>query len=94
MKVGSGWSKETENGRKYISTAIAKEVQILYPQLKDVSITLWYVPKDDRRTADSPAWEIALTAKSDKKKKEEQTESTQQDAEATQQDVENEEIPF
>lgn len=84
MKVGSGWSKETENGKKYISTAIAKEVQVLYPQLKDISITLWFVPKEDRRTEDSPAWEISLTAKSDQKKKSE-TEQTQTD---------NEEIPF
>lgn len=88
MKVGSGWSKETENGKKYISTAISKEVQVLFPQLKDVSITLWYVPKDERRTEDSPCWEISLTSKSDKKKKEE-AEQTAQTAPA-----DDEDIPF
>jgi uncharacterized protein (DUF736 family) len=91
MKVGSGWSKETENGRKYISTSIAKEVQVLYPQLKDVSITLWYVPKEERKKEESPAWEISLTAKSDQKKKAE-AEAEQTKAEATTED--EDEIPF
>lgn len=62
MNIGSGFSGQTEKEKKqYISIAFDKAILSLFPILKDVKLTLWYVPKDERRSEKSPAWQLSMT---------------------------------
>lgn len=66
MKCGSGWTKNTENGDTFISIAIDETLQALYPALKDLSISLWHVKKEDRKNENSPSWTLTIRPKQEK----------------------------
>lgn len=70
MKIGSGWTKTTDNGDTYISVALDDVVEELYPQLKGCLINLWHVKQEDRRGEKSPGWTISLSVKKQKEEKE------------------------
>ena len=71
MRIGSGWTKTTENGDTYISIALDELVGELYPQLKNCYISLWHVKKEDRKDPEkSPSWTVSLSVKQDKEEKE------------------------
>lgn len=61
MNVGSGFSGTTEKEKKqYISISFDKGLLALFPFLKNVKLTLWYVPKDERKSDKSPAWRLSM----------------------------------
>lgn len=66
MKIGSGWTKNTDNGDTYISIALDEVIENLFPQLKDCFINLWFVKQEDRKGENSPAWSVNLSAKKEK----------------------------
>lgn len=66
MKIGSGWTKNTENGDTYISIALDEVIETICPQLKDCFINLWFIKQEDRKGDNSPAWSVNLSAKKDK----------------------------
>lgn len=72
MKIGSGWTKNTENGDTYLSIALDEVITELYPQLKGCFINLWHVKKEDRKSENSPSWTVSLSVS--KEKAEQQTE--------------------
>lgn len=62
MNIGSGFSGTTEKEKKqYISIAFDKTILSLFPFLKNIKLTLWYVPKEERNSDKSPAWRLSLT---------------------------------
>lgn len=69
MKIGSGWTKTTENGDTYISIALDEVLKELYPALKGCYLNLWHVKKEDRKNDDSPSWTVALNIKQEKESK-------------------------
>ena len=69
MKIGSGWTKNTENGDTYISIALDEVIGELYPALKDCFINLWHVKKEDRKGENSPSWTVSLNVKQEKENK-------------------------
>ena len=66
MRIGHGWTKNTDNGNTYISTAIDEAVLELYPQLKNLNLTLWHVKAEDRKSENSPQWTIEIKPKKEK----------------------------
>lgn len=66
MKIGSGWTKNSDNGDTYISVSLDEVLGALYPQLKDCYITLWHVKPEDRKKENSPSWIVNLSVKKEK----------------------------
>ena len=61
MNIGSGFSGQTEREKKqYISISFDKGVLALCPILKNIKLTLWYVPKEERKSEKSPSWRLSL----------------------------------
>lgn len=61
MQIGSGFSGQTEKEKKqYISLSFDKGLIALCPFLKNVKLTLWYVPKEDRKKENSPQWRLSM----------------------------------
>lgn len=86
MQIGSGFSGQTEKEKKqYISLSLDKGLLALCPILRDVKLTLWYVPKDERKSEKSPAWRLSLD---EPYKPQEQTQSQSSEMAGS------EEIPF
>lgn len=84
MQIGSGFSGQTEKEKKqYISLSFDKGLLALCPILNNVKLTLWYVPKDERRSEKSPAWRLSLD---EPYRPQEQTQSSEE--------IADEEIPF
>lgn len=79
MRIGNGWTKTTDKKDTYISTAIDEAILELYPQLKNLNITLWHIKAEDRKSELSPQWTINIKLKKEKTDKEE---------------VQNDEIPM
>lgn len=75
MNIGAGFQGQTEKEkRQFISIALDKAIIAMYPQLKDVRFTLWFVPKDERKSEKSPQFTLVMTEAfkfDDKKPKEE-----------------------
>jgi hypothetical protein len=63
MKIGSGWTKTTNDGDTFISVSLDETLEVLYPQLKDCFITLWHVKQEDRKSETSPSWTVSLSVK-------------------------------
>ena len=63
MKIGSGWTRNTDNGDTYISIALDEAIEELFPQLKGCFINLWHIKQEDRKVDNSPAWSINLSVK-------------------------------
>ena len=66
MKIGSGWTKNSDNGDTYISVALDEALIALFPQLKDCYINLWHVKPEDRKNENSPSWTVNLSVKKEK----------------------------
>lgn len=66
MKIGSGWTKNTDGGDTYISVALDEVIEQLCPQLKGCFINLWHIKQEDRKGENSPAWSVNLSVKKDK----------------------------
>ena len=66
MKIGSGWTKNAENGDTYISVALDEVIYELHPQLKGCYLNLWHVKKEDRKADNSPQWQVTLNTKKEK----------------------------
>lgn len=61
MQIGSGFSGQTEKEKKqYISLTFDKGLLALCPFLKNVKLTLWYVPQDERKSEKSPGWRLSM----------------------------------
>ena len=87
MQIGSGFGGKTENGKDYINIALDKALCEMFPVLKNLSLTLWFTPKGERKSEKSPAW--SLVAREPFKK--DDTQKAETTAEET---VADEEIPF
>ena len=83
MRIGSAWTKNTDDGKTFISVALDEVVIALFPELKDFNISLGHIPAEERRTENSPAWGINISPKKNKA-----------NTEQTTPDATNEEIPF
>ena len=66
MKIGSGWTKTTDNGDTFISCAVDETILEMYPQLKNLSFALWHVKKEERKNENSPHWTISIKPKKEK----------------------------
>lgn len=66
MKIGNGWTKTTENGDTYISISLDEIFGAWLPWLKNCYITLWHIPKDERKSENSPSWTLNINAKKEK----------------------------
>lgn len=86
MNIGSGFGGKTDNGKDYISIALDKSILALFPFLKSVKFTLWFVPADERKSDKSPNWTLSMREPMEKKE-------TAQNA-GQEQLVNDEEIPF
>lgn len=61
MQIGNGFMGETkEGGKQYINLAFDKGLLAAVPQLNNFRITLWFVPKSERKKENSPQWRISL----------------------------------
>lgn len=88
MNVGSGFSGMTEKEKKqYISIALDKGIVALFPILKNVKLTLWYVPKEERKSEKSPSWRLSLDQIF-------RPQNAQTEASTTEVATSDEEIPF
>lgn len=71
MKIGNGWTKTTENKETYITIALDEALGVMFPLLKpllkDCFITLWHIPKDERKSDNSPSWSVNITVKKEQK---------------------------
>lgn len=67
MKIGSGWTKNNNDGDTFISIALDETVLELYPQLKNCNISLGWIKDEDRKKENSPAWSVNLSVKKQKK---------------------------
>lgn len=66
MKIGNGWTKTTENGDTYISISLDEIFGAWLPWLKNCYITLWHIPKDERKSENSPSWTLNISLKKEK----------------------------
>lgn len=63
MKVGSAWTKKSEKtGKQFISTSLMDEALPL-TITEDKILTFWHIPKEDRKSENSPHWDIVLSKK-------------------------------
>lgn len=72
MKLGNAWTNE-KDGRKYISIALDEVILETYPQLKQLNFSLNFIPKEERKTENSPSWSLSVVKKKDKTVAEEVT---------------------
>lgn len=61
MKIGAGWTKNTEDNKTYISYSLNKEFLELCPQLKNLRLNSFHVPAENRKNENSPGWELVLS---------------------------------
>lgn len=84
MKIGNGWTKNTEDGKTYISISLDDTLCEVFPQLKAIEqncfMTLFNIPKEERKTENSPGWVLNVDKKRNKKESSEL--------------IQEEEIPF
>ena len=66
MKIGSGWTKNSDKGDTYISVALDEVIEELFPQLRGCYINLWHIKQEDRKGDTSPSWSITLSVKKEK----------------------------
>lgn len=66
MKIGSGWTKNSDKGDTYISVALDEVITELFPQLRGCYINLWHVKQEDRKGDTSPSWTVNLSVKKEK----------------------------
>ena len=66
MKIGSGWTKETEDKKIYISVSLNEIFGEWFPFLKKCFITIWHIPEEERKNENSPNWTISLNIKKEK----------------------------
>ena len=50
MRIGSAWTKNTDDGKTFISVALDEVVIALFPELKNFNISLGHIPAEERRT--------------------------------------------
>ncbi len=74
MNAGYGWTKTTEDGKTYISISLDEIFGAWFPFLNKIYITLWHIPKDERKSEKSPNWVLKFGLKKDKPQDAEQTE--------------------
>lgn len=76
MKIGHGWTKTTESGATCITIALDEVLGFMFPFLKIILekcfITLWHIPKEERKDENSPSWSVNITVKREKKEKTEE----------------------
>lgn len=73
-KIGSGWTKSTEDGGTYMSFAFNREIIQLFPQLKGMSLTAFHIPQDERKNENSPGWSLIISSPQEKKSTNEEKE--------------------
>lgn len=74
MKTGNGWTNTTEDGKTYISISLDEVFGACFPFLNKIYITLWHIPKEERKNENSPSWVLNFSLKKDKQQNAEQTE--------------------
>jgi len=63
MKVGSAWTKKSEKtGKQFISISLMDEALPLTIS-EDKILTFWHIPKEDRKSENSPHWDVVLSKK-------------------------------
>lgn len=68
MKIGSGWTNYTDDGKEYVSIAIDDAIREILPQLKNISIGLTRLPLSEAKSENSPDWAVTIAKKKEAKK--------------------------
>lgn len=63
MNIGSAWAKVSEKGTRFLSIALDEAILELYPQLKNCTITAFYIKEEDRKSDKSPTYQLVLNKK-------------------------------
>ena len=63
MNIGSAWAKTSEKGTRFLSVALDETIFELYLQLKNCTLTLFYVKEEDRKSDKSPTYQLVLNKK-------------------------------
>lgn len=63
MNIGNAWAKVSEKGTKFLSVALDEVILELCPQLKDLSITAFYIKEEDRKSDKSPTYKLVANKK-------------------------------
>lgn len=71
IKIGSGFTNTTEDGKTFISISLFNVLGVIFPFLKPIVercfITLWFIPQENRKNEKSPAWDLVIDEKKEKK---------------------------
>ena len=70
MNAGYGWTKTTEDKKTYISISLDEIFGAWFPFLNKIYITLWHIPKEERKSENSPNWVLKFGLKKDKQQNE------------------------
>ncbi len=70
MNIGSAWAKTSDKGTKFSSVALDETFLELCPQLKNCTLTLFYVKEEDRKSDKSPTYQLVLNRKKPAESKE------------------------
>lgn len=70
MRIGYGWTKTTEKGATYISISLDKIFGAWLPFLEKCFLTLFHIPKEERKNENSPSWVVDLSVKKEKQETE------------------------
>ncbi len=68
LKIGCGWTKNTQDNQTYMSFSLYKEILEMYPQLKNLRLNAFHIPQSERKNENSPGWSLVLSAPTDNKK--------------------------
>ena len=88
MRIGSAWTKNSNDGKTYISVALDETFLELFPQIKDCNISLSHIPAESRSSENSPSWSLSLTKRKPK------TDEAKPEAKEETSVVGDDEIPF
>lgn len=72
LKIGCGWTKNTQDNQTYMSFSLNKEVLELFPQLKNLRLNAFHIPAAERKNENSPGWSLVLSTPTEKKEVEEE----------------------
>lgn len=60
IKIGAGWTKNTQEKKTFISFSLDDEFLEIFPQFKNLRLAAFYVSEDKRKNENSPGWDLIL----------------------------------
>lgn len=90
MRIGNGWTKTTQDGNTFISTSLDDAFLQICPQLKGCNLTLSHIKAEERKSENSPGWNINLSIRRDRTERAAEQSADNNNAAM----ITDEEIPF